>query len=125
MELITKKEFYANHANQRDKRNILWAVGVAYICAALSMAAGLITHDYYVLIDVALIVGLTLGIQLAQSRACAVLLLVYACFNTIITLVTTGRVAGWLIILVGIWAVIGTFNFYKDYQKYLQSCSRS
>lgn len=119
MEEISKKEFYAKYANKRDKGNIRWAAILAYICAAISLAAGLLIQNYFIVIDVALIVGFALGIQIAKSRACAVLLLVYSCISTILTLISTGQIAGWWLIIVGVWAVMGTFNFHKDYQKYL------
>ena len=92
---------------------------MAYVCAAISLVAGLLIQNYLIVIDVALIVGFALGIQIAKSRACAVLLLVYSCISTILTLISTGQIAGWWLIVVGVWAVMGTFNFHKDYQKYL------
>lgn len=69
MEEISKKEFYAKYANKRDKGNIRWAAILAYICAAISLAAGLLIQNYFIVIDVALIVGFALGIQIAKSRA--------------------------------------------------------
>lgn len=121
MEPISKREFYAKYANKRDQRNIRWAAILAYVCAAASLALGMLLKNYSILIDVALIVGFALGVQFARSRVCAVLLLVYACLSTILTLISTGQVTGWWLIVVGIWAIIGTFNFHKDYQKYLLS----
>ena len=118
MEEISKKEFYAKYANKRDKGNIRWAAILSYVCAAISLAAGLLMQNYLIVIDVALVVGLALGIQIAKSRACAVLLLVYSCINTIIMSISYKRVSGWWLIFVGIWAVMGTFNFHKDYRKY-------
>ena len=119
MEQISKKEYYEQYANQRDKRNIRWAAILAYVCAAISLALGILLKNYSILIDVVLIVGLALGVQIAKSRVCAVLLLVYSSINTLFSLISTGQVAGWWLIVVGIWAVVGTFNFHKDYQKYL------
>ncbi|MBS6217909.1 MAG: hypothetical protein KH704_13435 [Clostridiales bacterium] len=115
---ISKNEFYAKYANKRDKGNIRGAAVLAYGCAAISLAAGILIQNYLIVIDVALIVGFALGIQIAKSRACAVLLLVYSCTSMILTLVSTGRVTGLWLILVGVWAVMGTFHFHKDYQKY-------
>ena len=121
MEQISKKEYYAKYANKRDKGNIRYAAIMAYVCAAISLALGIYIKNYLIVIDVALIVGLALGVQIAKSRVCAILLLIYGCISTILTTISTGRVSGWWLIIVGVWAVIGTFNFQKDYQKYLQT----
>ena len=123
MEQITKRTFFAEYANRRDKRNIRGAAIGAYLCAALSLGVGVLMQNYFIIVDVVLIVGLALGIQLAQSRVCAVLLLVYACINTILGLIGTGQLSGWLLILVGIWAVSGTINLHKDYQSFLRNGS--
>ncbi len=96
---------------------------MAYICAALSLLLGVVLQNYSVMLDVLLIVGLTLGMQLAKNRVCAVLLLVYSCINTIIVTIGSGQVSGWLLIVAGIFAVIGTFNLHKDYQNFLQNSS--
>lgn len=119
MEGISKRAFYAKYANRRDKGNIRIAAILAYVCAAISLAAGLLIQNYFIVIDVALIVGFALGVQIAKSRVCAVLLLVYACISTILTLISTGQITGWWLIIVGVLAVMGTFRFHKDYQKYL------
>lgn len=123
MEPISKREFYTRYANKRDKRNIWGAAILAYICAALSLLLGVVLQNYSVMLDVLLIVGLTLGMQLAKNRVCAVLLLVYSCINTIIVTIGSGQVSGWLLIVAGIFAVIGTFNLHKDYQNFLQNSS--
>lgn len=121
MEPMSKNEFYKKCANKRDQKNIRWAAILAYVCAAASLALGMLMGNYSILIDVALIVGFALGVQFARSRVCAVLLLVYACFSTILTLISIGQLTGWWLIVDGIWAIIGTFHFHKDYQKYLLS----
>lgn len=120
METLSKREFYARYANKRDKGNILVASILAYICAAITLAVGLLMQNYYILIDVVLIIGLTLGIQIGKSRACAVILLVYSCISTLLGLINTGKVTGWWLIIVGIWAIMGTFNLQKDYRNYLR-----
>lgn len=95
------------------------SVFLTYLCAMISLGLGLYMHNYSVLVDIVLIVALALGVQIAKSHACAVLLLVYSCISMILTLVSTGRVTGFWLIIVGVWAVMGTFHFHKDYQKYL------
>lgn len=76
-------------------------------------------QNYFIIIDVALILGFSLGVHIGKSRACAVLLLIYAIINLIISLITTGQITGWWLIIVGVCGIMGTFNFYKDYRNYL------
>lgn len=125
MEQMSKQEFYKNHANKRDRGNIRAAAILGYICAGATLLLGLLVQNYFVIIDVVLILGLSLGVHIAKSRACAVLLLIYAIINLVISLLATGRITGWWMIIVGICGIMGTFNFYKDYQKYLQSNQES
>lgn len=120
METITKREFSVKYASRRDRRNVRAAAIVTYICAALNLLICFILKDYFMLLDVVLVVGLGLGVHLAKSRACAVVLLVYACISGIMASISTGQLSGWLLILAGVWAVIGTFNLHKDYQAFLQ-----
>lgn len=121
MESISKKEFYIKYANKKDKGNIQAAVICAFIIVAVNLLLGIIAKNYFVLIDVLLIGGLALGIQIGKSRVCAVLLLAYSVISLLFTLILTGRVTGWWVVLVGICAVRGTFTLHKDYKEYLQS----
>lgn len=123
MERISKKEYYAKYANKQDKLNIQMAAILTYICGGISLISGLFAQNYYMIIDVVLIVGLALGLHIARSRVCAVLILIYSCLSSILALINTGRVTGWWLILVGVWAVRGTINFHKDYQRYLSETS--
>lgn len=120
MEELKKKEFCEKYAGKKNKDDIKGAAFLTYICAAISVGLGFFMHNYSVLVDVVLIVGLALGVQIAKSRACAVLILIYACINTVIMSISYGRVSGWWLILAGVWAVRATFKLHKEYQKFLQ-----
>ena len=121
MENVTKKEFFAKYASKESKDNIKSAAIFSYICAAISVALGLYTHNYSMMFDVVLVIGFGLGIQFARSRVCAVLMLVYSILNVIYMVMSIGRIAGWwLIILIGIYAVKGTFNLNKEYKRFLK-----
>ena len=51
-----------------------------------------------------------------QSRVASIILLVYAAINVIYLLIETGRLGGWWIAVVGIYAVIYTFKFQKAWK---------
>lgn len=119
MEQLSKKQFYAQCASKKDKGNIRAAAILGYICAGATLLLGVLMQNYFIIIDVAIILGLSLGIHLAQSRVCAVLILIYSLINVIFSLLATGQISGWWLIIVGVCGIIGTFDFHKNYQNYL------
>lgn len=118
---LTKKEFLHHPNLKKTRSNINGSAIILYISAVLTSALGLIDGNWFILIDIILLVGLGLGIQLAQSRACAIIACVYAAFNVIVTVVTTGSVGGWLVLLAAIYAIIATFQFQKAWKEYQQT----
>ena len=121
MEQLSKKQFYAQCAGKKDKGNIRAAAILGYICAGVTLLLGVLMQNYFIIIDVAIILGLSLGIHLAQSRVCAVLILIYSLINVIFSLLATGQISGWWLIIVGVCGIIGTFDFHKNYQNYLST----
>lgn len=116
-----KKQFYAQCASKKDKGNIRAAAILGYICAGATLLLGVLMQNYFIIIDVAIILGLSLGIHLAQNRVCAVLLLIYSLINVIFSLLATGQISGWWLIIVGVCGIIGTFDLHKNYQNYLET----
>lgn len=117
----TKKEFLQLPENAKLKKELRTSAIICYICAGITLLVGLFAAENpYVFIDVALLVGLGLGIHLKQSKACAIALAVYAVINTVIGLASTGRFSGWLILLAGVYAVIYTFKLDKAWKQYRQ-----
>ena len=91
----TKKEFLALPENKTLRRELAAAGIICYVCAAITAILGVaVIQNPYVLLDAAIVAGLGLGIHLSQSRACAVILCVYALINVIISVVTTGVPGG-------------------------------
>ena len=117
---LTKKEFLKHPNLKTCKGGILSAAVFAYICAVISLIYNFFISGggFTTLIDFAIMVGLGLGIQLAQSRACAIVLLVYSIINMIISIVILGQAGGYLILIVAIDAVIFTFRFQKAWKEY-------
>lgn len=68
MEQLSKKQFYAQCASKKDKGNIRAAAILGYICAGATLLLGVLMQNYFIIIDVAIILGLSLGIHLAQNR---------------------------------------------------------
>ena len=118
----TKKEFLQLPENEKLRKSINTSGIICYICAGISLLVGLfMLKSSSVLIDAILLIGLGLGVHLAKSRVCAIILLVYAAINTIYSIVTTGKFSGYIILLAAIYAVINTFKLEKAWKEYNQS----
>lgn len=115
---LSKKEFLHHPNLDKCRKNINSSAATLYVCAVLSLVVGVIFSSFSVVIDVALIVGLGLGVQLAQSRVCAILICIYGAINTISMTITTGRPGGYLILIAAIYSVIATFQFQKAWDNY-------
>ncbi len=117
----TKKEFLKLPENKKVRSELNGASIICYVCAGITLAVGIAAGGFpFVLLDVAILVGLGLGIHLSHSRVCAVILLVYAAVNSVVGLLQSGRFSGYLVLIAGIFAVIYTFRAEKSWQAYRQ-----
>lgn len=116
---MSKAEFYKQPALKKNRANINACAIITYICAACTFLINIVlVNNVSGMLDVCLLLGLGLGIHLGKSRVCAIILLVYAGINAIYTIVLTGRLGGYLIIICGIYAVIETFKLQKAWKEY-------
>lgn len=117
---MTKKEFL-NHPNlKKTKSGISSAAILAYICGVITFAASFLLTDagMFAIVDLIILVGLGLGIHLAQSRVCSIILLLYSIFSVVSGLIANGTPSGYLILIAAIDAVIATFRFQKAWKNY-------
>lgn len=112
---MTKKEFW-DALDKKERSSIMSASIMCYISAGLTMIMGIVSMNFFVLIDVMLVAGLGLWLQLSKSTVAAILLTIYAAYNTIFSLVTMGTPGGWLVLLAGICAIVGCVRFNKAYK---------
>lgn len=106
---------------KKDALNIRLSAIMFYICAGVTFLSGLSGFawgDYTCLIDVAILVGLGLGIQLRQSRVCAVCACVYGGINVLVMTVLNGYLSGWLVLLAAVFATVMVFRFRKIWEEY-------
>lgn len=116
---LSKKEFLHHPNLKKCSSNITASAITLYICAGISLILYVIVlGNFFSIVDVLLVLGLALGIHLAQSRVCAIIVLAYSVFNAIYMSVQTGRRAGTLIVIAAIYAVIATFQFQKAWSEY-------
>ena len=122
----TKAEFMALPENAALYNACRTSAIFCYICGAITLVLMcFVFGNWFSLIDVAVVVGLGLGIHIKQSRVCAIILLVYAVINTIYMTATVGRPSGWIILIAGIFAVIRTSQAESAWKRYQQNLQPS
>lgn len=113
---VTKQEFIKLPAMKSIKSNIITCGILLYALGAINLVlqivGGLLPVDGMILIL------LGLGIHLLRSRIVSILCIVYSTVNVIYMTMTTGRVAGWWILLIAIYATIYTFKYHAAWNKY-------
>ena len=115
---MTRREFYKSSEMDSVRKSINSCAIAGYIVAALSLVANLLLLDNPSgIIDTILIVILSILIQTIQSRVAAVILCVYGVTNMIVITLATGRLGGWWILIIGIFAAIHTFKFHKAWKE--------
>ena len=113
---MTKAEFLDLSAMKSCKSNIVSCGIVLYVLGVINI--GLEIYSGILPLDGIFLILLGLGIHLGKSRVCAVLCTAFGVFNVIYLIMTTGRFAGWWILLAGIYAIIYTFKFHSAWSKY-------
>ena len=116
---MTRLEYLKSPEMSLIRKNINTCAIMGYVVAALSFGINyFMNQSLSGIFDAILIVVCSLLIQLLQSRVAAIVLMVYAALNVILVLVQTGRLGGWWIAVVGIYAIIYTFKFQKAWKAY-------
>ena len=116
---MSQKEFYDHPAMAKLHKEIRIASILTYVLAAINCIVQIfLLNNYLVLIDVAILVSMALGVQLKQSRVCAIVMLIYGCINILIVMVLSGKPGGYMILVIGITMVTETFKFHKKWEEY-------
>ena len=122
---MTKSEFWKNAVPKNVKGQVVTAAVFAYISAAMTLVLGFLTGNFLVLIDVLLVLGLGLGVHLAKSRVCAIILAAYFVLNKVLQWLG-GEFSGLymaVIFIIGfVMGVVGTFAFQKQWKEYQAGC---
>lgn len=126
VEVLSKKEFYTLYTSPALKREVKGSAVCLHVCAGFTFLFHLFaaplgfSSSGIPWLDLLLMVGCGLGLQLGQSRACAVGVTVYSVFNTLFWLLDTGKFGGWWIIAIGVASIRTTFALHKEYVRYLR-----
>lgn len=114
---LDRSTFINEHA--KNAKSCKTAAIFGYACAGITLVFSIIQgFSAWILIDLALIVGLCVPIQIKKSRVCAVLFMAYALFSCISSSISMGTLAGWWILVAAILALTGTFGCEKEWKSY-------
>lgn len=119
---ITKSDFVKHENNAYFIRQFR-SLGIAfYIIAAINIPIGfMLGAGAFSLINVAIIGGLGCGVHLGKSRACAIIITVYALLNVLLSLLLGMGVTGYLILIIAIGSIVNTYKLDGAYKKYLET----
>lgn len=119
MAQITKREFFAKYASARCRRDITIAAASSYLGMAAALGYWTIAGDGSFALIAAPFFVLTLWVQFTKSRVCAVLILLGAFAGSVAITLESGRVFGWWLTAVWIFAVRSVFRLHKEYTDFI------
>lgn len=114
---VSRKEFIEKYVQPSLRKNIKSISILCYVCAGLTFLMSIAVNPYGI-IDALVLLGFALGMHIAKSRVCAILILILSILEVILSLIVGAFPFWWLI--AGISAVI-TFNkIEKQYKEFLK-----
>lgn len=117
---VSKKEYINKYAPANLRKSINSISIACYVLCGISIIGGLIMGSgWYVLIDAVILLAPVLGMHIAKSKVCAVILLVISIIECVLTSVMIGTVAGWWWIIASISAVSAFRKIDKEYNSFL------
>lgn len=114
---VSRKEFIDRYAQPSLRKNITSIAILCYVCAGLTFLVSCLLNPSGI-IDALVLAAFALGMHLAKSKACAILILILSIVEVILSLASGSFPFWWLI--AGVSAVI-TFNkIDKQYKAFLK-----
>ena len=114
----SKKEYYKKYAAQGFYYNLRITAILGYVLCGISALTALVNP--FVLLDVLIFLGLTLGMHLGKSKGCAIGITVYAALSMALVFAMTDTIGGWAWLIVGIYGIILFNNADKRYRKMME-----
>jgi hypothetical protein len=99
-------------------KNIFTCAVLGYVLSGLTLYLNVIKNGLYSSIPtVVVLLACSLLIHLLHSRVAAIVLTAYSVLHIYITSITNGRLSGWWVVFIGVYAIIMTFKFQKAWQE--------
>ncbi len=115
---MTRWEFFNSSKMRTISKNIFTCAVLGYVLSGLTLYLNVIKNGLYSSIPtVVVLLACSLLIHLLQSRVAAIVLTAYSVLHIYITSITNGRLSGWWVVFIGVYAIIMTFKFQKAWQE--------
>ena len=115
---MTRWEFFKSSKMSTISKNIFTCAVLGYVLSGLTLYLNVIKNGMYSSIPtVVVLLACSLLIHLLQSRVAAIVLTAYSVLHIYITSITNGRLSGWWVVFIGVYAIIKTFKFQKAWQE--------
>jgi len=117
---VSKKEYINKYAPANLRKNINSLCIACYVLCAVSVIGNIILDSgWYFLIDTVIVLAPVLGMHIAKSKVCAILLLVISVIECALTSVMMGTLAGWWWIIAAVSALSVFKKADKEYNLFL------
>ena len=115
---MTRWEFFKSPKMSAISKNIFTCAVLGYVLSGLTLYLNVIKSGLYSSIPtVVVLLACSLLIHLLQSRVAAIVMTAYSVLHIYITSITNGRLSGWWVVFIGVYAIIMTFKFQKAWQE--------
>lgn len=118
---VSRKEFIEKYAQPSLRKNITSIAILCYVCAGLTFIVSCLLNPLGI-IDALILAGLALGMHLAKSKVCAILILILSILEVLLSLVAGSFPFWWLV--AGVSAVITFKNIEKQYKIFVANGNR-
>lgn len=115
---ISKKEFINKYAQPSLRKNITSIAILCYVCSGLTFIVSCIFNPWGI-IDALILLGLALGMHLAKSKVCAILILILSIIEVLMSIVSGSFPFWWLV--AGISAVTTFSKIEKQYKTFISN----
>lgn len=95
---VSKEEFLKN--KEDFNKAIKTTAIVSYVLIAFNIITILV--NFFAVIDVAILLGCTLGVHLSKKKGCAIAILIYGIFSVVVGLLSGSGPLGWMWIVIAI-----------------------
>ena len=113
-EYVSKKEYLQKHASESFYKTIKTCAIVSYVLIGINVL--MLIFNPLGIFDIAIMLGLTLGVHLKKVKGCAIALLCYGIFNGVVGLLAMGSPAGVAWIVVAIIYIVQFSKAEKEYK---------
>ena len=115
---MTRWEFFKSSKMSTISKNIFTCAVLGYVLSGLTLYLNVIKNGLYSSIPtVVVLLACSLLIHLLQSRVAAIVLTAYSVLHIYITSIANGKLSGWWVVFIGVYAIIMTFKFQKAWQE--------